>query len=186
MRIGGGALRGRAVKVAPGVRPTGGRAREALFDLWGGRLRGSRFLDLFAGSGAVGLEALSRGAAACVAVERAGPAFETLRANYRRLAPPGTWRLERLSLPAGLGRRALAEGGPFDLIWADPPYDFACWQELLAGIAPLLAASGEAAVEHGRRNRPPEEAPGLSRRDRRAYGETEISFYSAPLPERPR
>ena len=102
MRIGGGALRGRGLRVPPRVRPTGGLAREALFDIWAPRIAGSRFLDLFAGSGAVGIEALSRGAALSVAVERSAAVFRVLATNYETLIPDGQWYLERVTLPAGL------------------------------------------------------------------------------------
>ncbi len=183
MRIAGGALRGRRLKVPPAVRPTGGRVREALFDVWAPRLAGSRFLDLFAGSGAVGLEALGRGAAFCLAIEHSGPAFAVLSRNYETLLPDGPWQLSRARLPAGLRREDVSRGGPFDLVFADPPYEFVDWEPLLAGIASVLAAGGEAVVEHGRRNRPPARAAALERHARRAYGETELSFYSPAAKE---
>lgn len=191
MRIGGGVLRGRSLRVPPRVRPTGGLARAALFDVWAPRITGGRFLDLFAGSGAVGIEALSRGAALCVAVERSGPVFRVLTTNYEALAPDGKWRLVRATLPAGLSSENVRKSLPFDLIFADPPYDFLLWRELLEAIAPLLARDGQAVLEHGRRGRPPEEAGPLARRSRRVYGETELSFYEGssaepPSGERPR
>lgn len=185
MRIGGGALRGRTVRVAEGVRPTGGRAREALFDIWSTRLAGRRLLDLFAGSGAVGIEALSRGAAFCLAVERSASVARVLRANYENLLPEGAWRILTRPLPGALGSAGLVRSAPFDLVFADPPYAHTAWVELLAGLGPLLARGGEVALEHGRRNRPPEASGGLIRDAMRAYGETELSFYlpsEEPLP----
>ena len=191
MRIGGGILRGRGLRVPPRVRPTGGLAREALFDIWAPRIAGSRFLDLFAGSGAVGIEAFSRGAALSVAVERSAPVFRVLATNYKTLVPGGEWQLLQTTLPAGLSSEKLQKKGPFDLVFADPPYDFTGWHELLEGIAPLLAQEGQVALEHGRRGGPPDEIGPLVRRSRRVYGETELAFYersgARPLSaERPR
>ena len=183
MRIAGGALRGRVLKVAAGTRPTGGRVREALFDIWAGRIADSRFLDLFAGSGAVGLEALSRGAARCLAVESSASVLRHLRPNYEKLAGERAWALSRVRLPEGLAGPELIRWAPFDLVFADPPYAFPLWQELLAGVAPLLADGGEACVEHGRRNRPPSATERLELRSRRAYGESELSFYGPPSGE---
>ena len=139
----------------------------------------------------MGIEALSRGAALCVAVERSGPVFRVLTTNYETLAPDGEWQLVRATLPAGLSPENLCKTLPFDLVFSDPPYDFVRWSELLERIAPLLARDGQAVLEHGRRGRPPEKAGPLARRSRRAYGETELSFYewssSDPLSaERPR
>ena len=94
------------------------------------------------------------------------------------------------TLPAALAGREVGQRAPFDLVFADPPYAFTGWAELLERVEPVLAPGGEIAVEHGRRERPPEKAGGLSRRAVRAYGETELSFYSPasePLPDmRPR
>ena len=177
MRIGGGSLGGRRVRVPRGVRPTGGRARSALFDVWAPRLGESRFLDLFAGSGAVGIEAIGRGAASLVAVEGSRAAARVLRANCEELLPTDRWRVVGSDLLAAL-ERGLDGALPFDLVFADPPYDFADWSMLLIGIAGVLAADGEAAIEHGRRNRPPETAGGLTRSQLRPYGETELSFYA--------
>ena len=149
--------------------------RGALFSIWGERLAGARFLDLFAGSGAVGLEALSRGALAAVFVESGRDAAETLAANLR-LAPPHAARLVRGSVPevlAGLRR----EEEPFDLIFADPPYDWQVTSELLAELAELARPGAELAFEHSRRNPPPNLAPGWVRRDLRRYGESALALY---------
>ncbi len=83
LRLAGGALEGRRLPGANGVRPTGARLREALFSIWQSRVGGCRFLDLFAGSGAVGLEAISRGAAQAVFVEGSPRVFRVLRQSLR-------------------------------------------------------------------------------------------------------
>lgn len=174
VRIGAGRLRGRTLAVAPGVRPSGARLRESLFDMWRERLPGSRFLDLFAGTGAVGLEAVGRGARRALLVEGAPRAFAMLRRQCALLAPDQASAL-RLDLPAGLERLNRSEER-FDLVFSDPPYDFARFAELLAGLPGLLAPAGEAAVEHSARLELPP-APGLVRVDLRSYGDQRLAFY---------
>jgi 16S rRNA (guanine(966)-N(2))-methyltransferase RsmD len=173
VRITGGALRGHPVPVPHGARPSEGRVREALFSRWQERLPGARFLDLFAGSGAVGLEAISRGAQEALCLESDLRAVRILEATCRRLAR-GAVRVRRASLPAGL---AAAAEGSFDLAFADPPYRFAAYSELLAEAAPLLAPGGEIAIEHSSRTELPAAAGNLELIDRRRYGECALSFY---------
>jgi 16S rRNA (guanine966-N2)-methyltransferase len=176
VRITGGELKGRSLVVPPSARPTEGRVREALFSMWGDRLRGARVLDLFAGSGIVGLEALGRGALTAMAVEENYQAIKTLEANAGRLGERHL-DIRRLSLPAGMARLVEANAGPFDLVYADPPYNFGPYPELLEAVAPLLAADGEVAAEHTSRRELPIEAGPLTRVDVRRYGESAISFY---------
>jgi 16S rRNA (guanine966-N2)-methyltransferase len=176
VRITGGELKGRSLVVPPGARPTEGRVREALFSMWGDRLEGARVLDLFAGSGIVGLEALGRGALTAVAVEESYRAVKTLEANAERLGER-LLEIRRLSLPAGLARLVEENAGPFDLVYADPPYNFGPYPELLEAVAPLLAPDGEVAAEHTSRRELPIEAGPLTRVDVRRYGESAISFY---------
>jgi len=174
VRVSGGELRGRALEVPPGARPTEGRLREALFSIWRERVAGARFLDLFAGSGAVGLEAASRGALRVVCVDGDLRAVRAIAGNVSRLGK-GLAEVRRLTLPAGLVR--LASEGPFDLIFADPPYRFSDHAALLAAAAPLLAEEGEIAVEHSTRTELPAEVGSLLRVDVRRYGESSLSFY---------
>ncbi len=174
LRILGGALRGRRLRVASGVRPTGSRLREALFSIWGPRIEGARFLDLFAGSGAVGLEALSRGARCAVFVESDPRMLRALERNLGELAPEVS-RVWRLRLPGAEGQ---AEG-TFDLIFADPPYRFSAYPELLRRAAPWLAPGGELAVEHSARCEIPGDLEPLRRVDLRRYGDSCLSFFRA-------
>lgn len=171
VRVTGGSHRGRGLAVPPGARPTEGRVREALFSIWGDRLDRARVLDLFAGSGVVGLEALSRGALAVVFVDESLRAVKTLEANAAQLGE--AVEVRKLPLPAGLSRLT----GAYDLVFADPPYAFAEYEPLLAGIAPLLAPDGEIVVEHSSRTDLPIEAGRLVRTDVRRYGESALSFY---------
>ncbi len=176
VRITGGEFRGRGLAVPPGARPTEGRVREALFSIWGERLAGARVLDLFAGSGIVGLEALGRGALSALAVDSNLGAVKTLEINAGKLGER-LLEIRRLLLPEGLDRLVKEGLGPFDLVYADPPYNFGPYPELLAGIAPLLAEDGEVAAEHTSRRELPIEAGPLTRIDVRRYGESAISFY---------
>ncbi len=176
VRITGGDFRGRALAVPPGARPTEGRVREALFSIWRERLEGARVLDLFAGSGAVGLEALSRGALSALAVDAGLRAVKTLESNAERLGER-LLEIRRLNLPAGLARLVEEGAGTFDLVYADPPYNFAPYPELLLAVAPLLAPDGEIAAEHSARRELPVEVGPLTRVDVRRYGESAISFY---------
>ncbi len=175
MRISGGEHRGRVLAVPAAARPTEGRVREALFSIWGERVRGCRFLDLFAGSGVVGLEAASRGAAAVVFVESDPRALRALAANLRRTAGERL-AVRRGPLPAE-ARRLAAAGESFDLVFADPPYRYPAYPGLLAAIAPLLSAGGEAVVEHATRETMLDAVGDLVRVDERRYGGSALSVF---------
>ena len=148
MRIVAGATRGRRLASPPdAVRPTSDRVREALFASLGPRLRGAVVLDAFAGSGALGLEALSRGAAAVTLVERDRRTLDVLRENVRRVDLPGA------EIVAGDVARLLGAGGglrgPYDLVLLDPPYalDEPALADLLADLPALLAPGAVVVVE---------------------------------------
>jgi 16S rRNA (guanine(966)-N(2))-methyltransferase RsmD len=181
MRIIAGEFRGRILKAPHGltVRPTGDRARETLFDILGPRVVGTRFLDLFAGTGAVGLEALSRGAAEAVFVENHPPALTALRANVEALGLGGRVRVLAGDWRAML--RILArEGSRFDIAFADPPYDTdlgdACLRSPEAGA--MLKSGGLAILEQRRSTPPPEAPPGFRMSRSRRAGESLFSFYA--------
>lgn len=174
LRIAGGELRGRRLaSPPPGVRPTGARMREAMFSIWQGRLAGTRLLDLFAGSGIVGLEALSRGAAHVTFVDASQQVIRHLERSVAELVP-GRARVRRGRLPHQLLAWPAA---PHDLVFADPPYAWEEWPALLAAAETWLSASGELAVEHSVRAPPPAAADGLVRFDQRAWGESAVSRY---------
>ncbi len=184
VRITGGALRGRLVGVPRSARPTEGRVREALFSIWRDRLPGARVLDLFAGSGVVALEAMSRGADQALCVEGDAAAFRLLESNCRQLGG-GAVKPWRANLPGGLEDLA-RQRGQFDLIYADPPYTMTAHQKLLVAAGPLLSGEGEMVLEHSSRQTSPEQAGDLERFDQRRYGESQLSFYrrrSAPNQE---
>lgn len=175
VRITGGDHKGRGLAVPPRARPTEGRVREALFSMWREDLEGARVLDLFAGSGVVGLEAIGRGALSALAVDEDRRAVEILEANAG-LLKEGIG-IRRLSLPAGLSRLAEEGAGPFELVFADPPYAFNAYEELLTGVAPLLAAEAQVCVEHSSRRELPVQVGSLVKVETRRYGESSLSFY---------
>lgn len=148
VRIIGGARRRLMLDfpVLPGLRPTPDRVRETLFNWLGQRLDGWRCLDLFAGSGALGFEAASRGAAEVVLVERDARAVDSLRRNAARLDLPGV-RVQAQDAFAYLA----GEVGAFDLIFIDPPFASNLAAEALARAATRLRPAGKIYVEYGDR-----------------------------------
>ncbi len=165
---------GRKLDTPAGIRPTTQRAREALFSIWQSRVPGARFLDLFCGSGAVGLEALSRGAASAVLVDRDRKALGIAMNNQARLVAEGCV-IRQIDLPQGLPRdRALAD---FDLIFADPPYEFEDWEELLSAAEAHLEGRGKLGVEHASATALPPQVRTLVQVSSRRYGATSLSFY---------
>jgi 16S rRNA (guanine966-N2)-methyltransferase len=183
MRVVGGRLRGRALHspASRDIRPTSDRLRESLFDVlthrYPEKLEGARVVDLFAGSGALGVEAISRGAAFALFVDNGAEARALLRANVEGLALGGVTRIWRADATK-LGR---APAGPaFDLAFLDPPYhqDLAgpTLDALTAGG--WLAAGGIAVVEeHARAEIVAPET--LTLLDERVYGDTKLVFYAA-------
>lgn len=179
-RVVAGAARGRRLAVPPGqgTRPTSDRAREALFSsleslvgAWAGR----RVLDLYAGSGAVGLEALSRGAAHALLVESDGRAVRTITANVAALGLPGAevrhGRVERV-VDDGLA------GPAYDVVFADPPYDLAdaSLAAVLTGLRPHLADEAVVAVERATRGREWRWPAGYAGLRSRRYGEATLWY----------
>ena len=152
MRVIAGRFGGRRLRVpSSGVRPTSDRVREALFAVLGD-LAGARVLDLFAGSGALGIEALSRGASEAVFAERAAAAVAAVRANLEALGAEGSGRVVRGDAVAVVRRLARA-GACFDLVFLDPPWtDPAEPARTLRALASsgILASGATVVVESGR------------------------------------
>jgi 16S rRNA (guanine966-N2)-methyltransferase len=159
------------------TRPTGDRAREAAFNLIG-PVDGAAVLDLFAGSGAMGLEALSRGAARAVFVEDDREACRTIDRNLDKLRLSGARVVQQDALRA-LAAEAAA-GRRYDLVLVDPPYEmFSSLQNGLSKYLPaVLAEDGLVVVETGARDDP--ELPPLSKRTSRRYGSARISLFEHP------
>ncbi len=176
MRIVAGRYGGRRL-VAPrgsATRPTSDRVREALFQRLG-PLDGQRVLDLFAGSGALGLEALSRGAEHVTLVDSAPAAIEAIGANVAALAPAGEQVDARRQDARAFLRGARTAGRQYDLVLLDPPYRLApeLGRELSPLIAAVLAPGGRVVSESDRRA-PLDLAPDLPPTDERRYGDTLI------------
>jgi 16S rRNA (guanine966-N2)-methyltransferase len=190
MRIIAGRFGSRRLAAPAGeaTRPTSDRLRETLFNVLAPRIEGAAFLDLYAGSGAVGIEALSRGAARAVFVERAPAALKELRANLAQLGISAGFRIQPGQVGAFLRRTAAAAPSPFDLIFLDPPYDAAQEYEttlgLLGGAAAGLAAAGGLVIAEHRRKLRLEPAYGCLRRMRLLeQGDAALSFYSRAEPD---
>lgn len=154
VRIIGGRWRGSRLPVpsAPGLRPTSDRARETLFNWLQPMLPGARVLDLFAGSGALGLEALSRGARETLLVERDPALAESLRASCARLGAGGAATVVRADA-LELLRTPLH--GRFDLVFLDPPFDAGLWDPALELLGPWLADDAWLYLETPPGPRPP-------------------------------
>lgn len=180
MRIIAGEFRGRELATPSGgtTRPTAARAREALFSILGD-LRLARVLDLYAGSGALGLEALSRGAEQVVLVESNKAAQRAIRSNIDSLGQSAHAVL--LPLRAEAAQRALERHGPFSLVLADPPWaDAQAALQLLEKLvkAGLLAPAARLVLEHAARNPPAlsEKSP-ITAVDTRRWGDTAVTIF---------
>ncbi len=173
MRVVAGEWRGRPLKAPPGARPTADRVKEALFSILGARVGGARVLDLFAGSGALGIEALSRGAAHATFVDDDARAVATLRANL----PDAENALVVRRSAAAFLRDSREQ---YDLVLLDPPYRLAprLGIELSGPVAAVLAPGGLAVSESDRRD--PLDLPDLISFDERVYGGTLIRLFHAP------
>lgn len=192
MRIVAGRLGSRRLSAPSGeaTRPTSDRLRETLFNVLAPRIEGGTFLDLYAGSGAVGIEALSRGAADVVFVERAPAALKALRTNLSRLGITGGFRIYPGSVAAYLRRVADPGAGRFDLIFLDPPYnaadEYAATLCLLgSGAARLLAPGGQVVAEHRRKQPLEPRYNGLHRVRLLEQGDAALAFFASEEPGKP-
>jgi 16S rRNA (guanine966-N2)-methyltransferase len=176
VRIVAGAWRGRRLVAPAGrdTRPTSDRVREAVFSILG-PIDGAAVLDLFAGSGALAFEALSRGAAHATLVERAPAAIKAIEANVQALRADVD--LRRRDVRAFV-RDASAAGGPYDLVFLDPPYRDAAGLGPQLDLTPLLAPGARVVSESDRRE--PLALPGLAVADERRYGDTLIRIHHTP------
>ena len=173
MRVLAGRWKGRRLPAGPGARPTSSRARKALYDILGERIVGARVLDLYAGSGALGIEAVSRGARAAVLVEP--EAVPLCRTVQRIGAGP-----DEVVVLAGGAASAVADlaarAETFDFVFADPPYADPLDEPMLARIEGLLADGGWLVLQRDA-GEPGPEIPGLSLTQRRDYGRNVFLFY---------
>ena len=181
IRVIAGTARGIRLEAGAGkrVRPTLDRVREAAFSILMPRLDGCRFADLFAGSGANGIEALSRGAAHCAFVDNYRDSLDMIERNLAKARLDASAACYRLALPQGMAQLRDREP-PFDLIYADPPFDFENYEELMTHLAEhaLLAPQGTAIIEHATDCPMIETAGDLTRTRQCTYGTVTLSFFS--------
>jgi 16S rRNA (guanine(966)-N(2))-methyltransferase RsmD len=182
LRVIAGVWRGRRLKAgrltaALPLRPTADRVRTSLFDRLAPTLVGARVLDLFAGTGALGIEALSRGAAGATFIEQAAGALRLIEVNLEALGA-GNARVFREEALRGLERLVRA-GEEFDLILADPPYGSGLASRVVTLVdqEPLLPVGGLLVVEHNRREDLPAPGGRLEFVDRKRYGDTALTFF---------
>jgi len=178
MRVTGGSLRGTPLLAPKGrdTRPTTDRVREAIFSiLYSMDADLSRVLDLYAGTGALAIEALSRGAESADLVERAGPVCAVIRKNLERARLSDRARVHCLD-----ARRALGQlDGPYTTVFLDPPYADPQLEEVLEalGASSLIGAGGTIVLEHGHARTPPAAIGALALESDRRYGDTGVAFY---------
>ncbi|HEX9366537.1 MAG TPA: 16S rRNA (guanine(966)-N(2))-methyltransferase RsmD [Vicinamibacterales bacterium] len=174
MRIVAGEFRGRQLKSPTwdGLRPTSDRLRETLFNILGPAVRGARVLDGYAGTGAIGIEALSRGAAHVTFVEKDPRAVNLIEANLAALSASGA------IIRAGFAEAAVRLAGQvFDLIILDPPYADTAVAEALGAAHTVTGQGTRVVVEHGTRHAAPPEHAGLRWTRTVNAGDSALSFY---------
>lgn len=181
LRIIGGLLKGRRLDTLPGeaIRPTGDLVREALFDILGNRVSGTAFLDAYAGTGAIGIEAFSRGAREVTFIEHERAASDLI---YRNLSSIGVDPARTHVIAREMAQAIaflVAEVRRFDLIYLDPPYEGGELERglLAVGQSRLLSDSGIVIGEHDARTRPPT-CPVLSAYRTARYGRAALTFYT--------
>lgn len=155
------------------LRPTSGLVREAVFNILGDIVEGARVLDLYAGTGALGIEALSRGAETATFIEADQTTARAIVQSLARSGMPGRGEVIRARLPGAIANLE----GLFDLILMDPPYDADDAAETLVAAAAVLAPGGLFVYEHASRYNPPERPAGLNLTERRVYGDSALAFY---------
>jgi 16S rRNA (guanine966-N2)-methyltransferase len=169
LRISSGDARGIRLKVPKGVRPASEKVRQAIFSSIAARVPDARVLDLYAGSGAYGLEAVSRGASSAVLVDNAADAIATMKANAKAAGMEADVTVTRSPVERFVERSEAT----FDLVFIDPPYDAAI-ERVLEGAARLLAPSGSIVLERRWRDEAPPGAEGLVVEADRRYGDTRV------------
>lgn len=180
MRVIAGRFKGRTLKTPTwdGLRPTSDRLRETLFNVLAPRIQGARVLDVYAGTGAVGIEALSRGAVHATFVESDRRAQALVEENLRRCGIEEGCAIIRAS--AGRAFETLRQSSsfePFDIVLLDPPYDHPA-AEALSGVDALVAPGGLVVFEHAKRAPVPESVGPLTRTRDLVSGDSALAFYA--------
>jgi 16S rRNA (guanine966-N2)-methyltransferase len=176
MRISGGDARGIKLKVPKGIRPASEKVRQAIFSSIAARVPDARVLDLYSGSGAYGLEALSRGAAEAVLVDESADSIAAARSNAKAAGLDANVKVSKAPVERYLARQA-AKDGPFDLVFVDPPYGEPL-QAVLEALAEVLAPEARVVVETRFKASEPFPAGGLVVEADRRYGDTRVLMLS--------
>ena len=180
MRIIAGTHKGRTLKAPKweGLRPTSDKLRETLFNILAPRIDGARVLDVFAGTGAVALEALSRGAVAATCIENDRRAARLIEENAALCGEQNRCAIIRDTVERALQRPVA--GGPFDIIVLDPPYDYVALEDAVRHAGEQRAADGVVVLEHASRVTPPapEQLAGLALTRTVKSGDSALTFYS--------
>ncbi len=182
MRIVAGSFGGRRLNVPKGleIRPTSDRVREAIFNIIGQAVVGARVLDLFAGTGALGLEALSRGALRAVFIDKSPDAVRLIQSNIKRCGVQDRVTVIPTSAAHAI-RRLRLQGEDFDLVFLDPPYDQGLVQENLLSLADLAHSGTLVVAEHHHKELLPSGLQEWVKTQARKYGDTAVSFYAREL-----
>jgi 16S rRNA (guanine966-N2)-methyltransferase len=181
MRVIAGQYKGRrlAAPTWTGLRPTSDRLKQTLFDVLCGTVPGANVLDGFAGSGALGIEALSRGAASATFIDDDRRAIELVERNLEHCGIADGYVMIRDSFLGAI--RRLAAGRPFDLIVLDPPYDCADLTGTLSAAVPCLAPGGTLVLEHARRSDVPDWVASVTLIRALRAGDSALAFYRATV-----
>jgi 16S rRNA (guanine(966)-N(2))-methyltransferase RsmD len=184
MRIIAGALKGRRLDTPDwaGLRPTSDRLRETLFNVLAPSVAAARVLDGYAGTGAVGIEALSRGAAAVTFVERDARAIRLIERNLARCGVKDRYAIIRAGFADAAPR---LPAGQFDIVLLDPPYDRGEMVTALRAAAPLLAPGGTLVLEHARRDEAPACSAALAKARDILSGDSALTLYRRAAPADP-
>jgi 16S rRNA (guanine966-N2)-methyltransferase len=175
VRISGGDARGIKLKTPRSARPSSERVRHAVFASLAAHVPDARVLDLYSGSGAYGLEALSRGATDAVLVDNGADAVAVARANAKAAGLASNVRIRKAPAARYVEREASADG-PFDLVFVDPPYDERI-EDVLRQLGPHLDADGRLVLERRWRDESPPTVDGLVVEADRRYGDTRVLVY---------
>lgn len=173
----------RQLKTLPGkdTRPTSGRVREAVFNIWQGKISNCRWLDLCAGTGSMGAEALCRDASYVIGIEQSSRACNIIQQNWQKIAQPE----QQFQVVRGdvVQRLKTLVGQQFDRIYFDPPYASGLYQPVIEAIAQyhLMHPDGELAVEYDPSLWQPQAFPGLEVCRQKIYGNTTLAFYTREL-----
>lgn len=183
MRVISGTLKGRRLVCPPGLatRPTADRIKESIFNILSGRLQEKRVLDLFAGTGALGIEALSRGAAFAVFIDQAKAAMDAIQRNIRAFGLEGRSRIIRWNIRKNLN--CLRSTRSFDLVFMDPPYTTDAVNPVLTSLAACgaLCSGARIVIEHSDQESIALPTDTLVLADQRRFGKTLVSFVDAMI-----